>query len=90
MSFLTDHELYERLIIKDRSALELLYDRYERILYALTLKLTTRHDLAESALSEVFKYLWEMTVPFDLSIKKFRTYLLSLAQEIALRLVKPA
>ena len=43
---MTDLELYERVRQKDKEALEILYDRYERILYAFVLQLTKDRDLA--------------------------------------------
>ncbi|EPE62135.1 RNA polymerase, sigma-24 subunit, ECF subfamily domain protein [Exiguobacterium sp. S17] len=85
MSLITDHELYERIQQKDALALELLYDRYERILYAVTLRLTTRPDLAEAALSNVFTELWHSHVPFDLSTRTVRSHLLASAEQSALR-----
>lgn len=90
MSFITDHELYERIKQKDAIALELLYDRYERILFIVTLRLTTRPDLAEAALSTVFTELWESHVPYDLSTRTFRSYLLASAEKSALRFIRSA
>lgn len=86
MSFIPDYELYERIKQKDAFALELLYDRYERILYAITLRLTACPDLAEAALSSAFAELWQNHVPFDLSTRTFRSYLLASAEQAALRL----
>lgn len=90
MSLIPDHELYERIKQKDALALELIYDRYERILYAITLRLTTRPDLAEAALSTVFTELWHSRVPLDLSKRTFRSYLFASAEQSALRIAQSA
>ena len=64
---MTDLELYERVRKKDKEALEILYDRYERILYAFVLQLTKDRDLAEEAMQEVFIKLWRGGIGVSLS-----------------------
>ena len=49
-----DSLLYERIRKKDKTALEELYDRYEKILYSFLLKITNDHDIAEEAMQDVF------------------------------------
>lgn len=49
---MTDLELYERVRQKDKEALEILYVRYERILYAFDLQLTKDRDLAKKPCKE--------------------------------------
>ncbi|WP_233004842.1 sigma factor [Exiguobacterium aurantiacum] len=90
MSFISDHDLYARLLNRDTSALELLYDRYERILYSLALRLTTRADWAEAVLSEVFTELWKHRLPLDLTTHRLRTHLFERVETAALRLVASA
>ena len=60
MSFISDHDLYARIVNRVTCALELLYDHYERILYSC---LTTRADLAE-----VFTELWKHCLPLDVTL----------------------
>ncbi|WP_214827583.1 MULTISPECIES: sigma factor [unclassified Exiguobacterium] len=90
MSFISDHDLYARMLNRDTSALELLYDRYDRILYSLALRLTTRADLAEAVLSEVFTELWKRRLPLDLTTHRLKTHLFERVETAALRLVASA
>lgn len=90
MSFIPDHDLYALILRHDVPALEQLYDRYERILYMLALRLTTRSDLAEAALSEVFVELWKRSVPLDLTTHRLKTHLFERVEAAALRLVQSA
>ncbi|WP_157964130.1 RNA polymerase sigma factor [Exiguobacterium sp. TNDT2] len=75
---------------RDTSAFELLYDRYERILYSIALRLTTRADLAEAVLSEVFTELWKRRLPLDLTKHRLKTHLFERVETAALRLVANA
>ena len=90
MSFISDYDLYARMLNRDTSALELLYDRYERILYSLALRLTSRSDLAEAVLSEVFTELWKHRLPIDLTAHRLKTHLFERVETAALRLVASA
>lgn len=90
MSFISDHDLYARILKRDAPALELLYDRYERILYMLALRLTTRADWAETVLSEVFVELWKRHVPLDLTKRRLNTHLFERVEAVAHRLVQSA
>ncbi|MFY9945091.1 MAG: hypothetical protein WAL07_03460 [Exiguobacterium chiriqhucha] len=90
MSFISDHDLYARLLNRNPSALELLYDRYERILYSLALRLTMRADLSEAVLSEVFTELWKCRLPLDLTTHRLKTHLFERVETAALRLVASA
>ncbi len=53
-----DVVLYNRIKERDKKALELLYDKYERILYSFVYRLTNSSDIAEEAVQEVFIKLW--------------------------------
>lgn len=90
MSFLSDHELFERIIQRDTSAFELLYDRYERVLYLTALRLTNRAELAEAALLEVFTDLWRAPQTFDIQITSLRLRLFARAETAARQLLQSA
>lgn len=85
---MTDMELYERVRQKDQAALEMLYDRYERILYAFVLQLTQDRDLAEEAMQEVFIKLWRGGGIYDETKGKFRSWLFTMSRHVAIDLIR--
>ncbi len=85
---MTDLELYERVRQKDKEALETLYDRYERILYAFVLQLTKDRDLAEEAMQEVFIKLWRGGGIYDESKGKFRSWFFTMSRHVAIDLIR--
>ncbi|GGF14640.1 DNA-directed RNA polymerase sigma-70 factor [Halobacillus andaensis] len=54
----TDVELYERIQSRDKEALELLYDRYEKLLYSFAYRFTKDTQMAEEVMQDVFLKLW--------------------------------
>lgn len=85
---MTDFELYERVQQHDKEALEILYDRYERILYAFVLQLTKDRDLAEEAMQEVFIKLWRGGGVYDESKGKFRSWLFTMSRHVTIDLIR--
>ncbi|MCC5891687.1 sigma-70 family RNA polymerase sigma factor [Exiguobacterium sp.] len=85
---MTDYELYERVRQKDKQALEILYDRYERILYAFMMQLTKDRDLAEEAMQEVFIKLWRGGGVYDESKGKFKSWLFTMGRHVAIDLIR--
>lgn len=58
MKKMTDAELYERLLKKDKDALEQLYDKYEKLLFSFALKMVHSSESAEEIVQEVMMKLW--------------------------------
>ncbi|RXZ00232.1 RNA polymerase sigma factor [Fictibacillus sp. S7] len=58
MSKLTDFELYTKVQNGDKSALEQIYDRYEKLLFSFAFRMTQSKDTAEDGVQEVFVKLW--------------------------------
>ncbi|MDM5336915.1 sigma factor [Fictibacillus enclensis] len=58
MSKLTDFELYTKVQNGDKSALEQIYDRYEKLLFSFAFRMTQSKDTAEDVVQEVFVKLW--------------------------------
>ncbi|TCI69237.1 MULTISPECIES: RNA polymerase sigma factor [Exiguobacterium] len=85
---MTDIELYERVRQKDKQALEALYDRYERILYAFVMQLTKDRDLAEEAMQEVFIKLWRGGGVYDDSKGKFKSWLFTMSRHVTIDLIR--
>ncbi|WP_226582683.1 RNA polymerase sigma factor [Halobacillus litoralis] len=54
----TDLELYELIKTKDKSALETLYSRYEKLLYSFAYRMTNDKQAAEEVMQDVFVKLW--------------------------------
>jgi RNA polymerase sigma-70 factor (ECF subfamily) len=59
----TDAELMAKLIAGDQSALELLYDRHRRVLYAVAFRITGDSGTAEELLQDAFFQLWPQGSP---------------------------
>ncbi|NMH72005.1 RNA polymerase sigma factor [Bacillus sp. RO2] len=83
-----DSLLYERIRKKDKTALEELYDRYEKILYSFLLKITNDHEIAEEAMQDVFIKIWQGTGIYDESKGKFRSWLFTIARNKALDIIR--
>ncbi|KSU84154.1 Sigma-70 region 2 [Fictibacillus enclensis] len=58
MSKLTDFELYTKVQNGDKSALEQICDRYEKLLFSFAFRMTQSKDAAEDVVQEVFVKLW--------------------------------
>ena len=84
----TDTMLYTRIKEKDKAALEMLYDRYEKILFSFLYKMTQDKELAEEALQEVFLKLWRGKGIYDESKGKFTSWLFRMAQNSAVDLIR--
>lgn len=84
----TDTLLYMRIQKHDKEALELLYDRYEKILFSFLCKMTDDRDLAEEALQEVFIKVWRGKGEYDDSKGKFTSWLFRMAQNSAIDLIR--
>ena len=88
MEKLSDIGLYIRIKEQDKAALELMYDRYEKILFSFLYKMTGERDLAEEALQEVFIKIWRGKGEYDESKGKFSSWLFRMAQNVAIDLIR--
>lgn len=84
----SDLMLYELIQKKDKAALELLYDRYEKILFSFLYKMTEDRDVAEEALQEVFIKIWRGKGNYDESKGKFTSWLFTIARHTAIDLIR--
>jgi RNA polymerase sigma-70 factor (ECF subfamily) len=83
-----DALLYERIRSKDRDALEIMYDRYEKLLYSFAYRITHDQTLAEEVLQDVFMKLWNGNRVFDSSKGKFTSWLLTITRNQAIDLIR--
>jgi len=81
---LGDAELIERAAGGDARALEVLYDRYSRVVYSFGLRIVGDQQLAEELLQEVFFRAWQQGGSFSAAKGTFLTWLLSITHNMAI------
>jgi RNA polymerase sigma-70 factor, ECF subfamily len=79
-----DAALVRRLLQRDVSAFEELYDRHSRLVYALVLRILQQATTAEEVVQDVFLQLWRNTAQYDGSRGPFVPWLLAIARNRAL------
>jgi RNA polymerase sigma-70 factor (ECF subfamily) len=79
-----DAALVSRLLKKDVSAFEQLYDRHSRLVYGLLLRILQQAGTAEEVAQDVFLQLWRNAGQYDESRGPFVPWLLTLARNRAL------
>jgi RNA polymerase sigma-70 factor, ECF subfamily len=79
-----DATLVQRLLQKDVSAFEQLYDRHSRRVYALVLRILQQAGTAEEVVQDVFLQLWRNSAQYDESRGPFAPWLFTLARNRAL------
>lgn len=84
MDTFTDAQLYIRMRAKDQSALEELYDRYERLVYSFAYRMTQNAQMAEDTVQEVFIKLWKEHAPYTEDKGKFSSWLLTMTRNTSL------
>jgi RNA polymerase sigma-70 factor (ECF subfamily) len=78
-----DATLMQRLLRRDVSAFEQLYERHSRIVYSLVLRILRQGTTAEEVVQDVFLQLWRNSARYDLS-RPFVPWLLTMARNRAL------
>jgi RNA polymerase sigma-70 factor, ECF subfamily len=80
----TDAALMERLLHRDTSALEILYDRYGRPGHSLVLRISQQPASAEEIVQDVFLQLWRSAERFQSSRGPLEPWLFTMARNRAL------
>ncbi|WP_019412628.1 RNA polymerase sigma factor [Paenisporosarcina sp. TG20] len=80
----TDSQLYVRIRDKDKVALEVIYDRYERLVYSFAYRMTQNAQMAEDTVQEVFIELWREHSPYTEDKGKFSSWLLTMTRNTSL------
>jgi RNA polymerase sigma-70 factor (ECF subfamily) len=88
MSKHKDAELYERVLNGDQHALEMLYDKYEKLLYSFSYRMTRHKESAEEVVQEVFVKVWKGQGNFDVDKGKFSSWLLTIARNASIDLMR--
>jgi RNA polymerase sigma-70 factor (ECF subfamily) len=79
-----DATLVSRLIQKDVSAFEQLYDRHSGAIYGLVLRILQQAGMAEEVVQDIFLQLWRNAAQYDSSRGSFVPWLFTLARNRAL------
>jgi RNA polymerase sigma-70 factor (ECF subfamily) len=80
----SDAALMERVLQRDSSALEALYDRYGRPVYSLVLRIAQQPASAEEIVQDVFLQLWKSAERFEISRGPLEPWLFTMARNRAL------
>ncbi|WP_188456964.1 RNA polymerase sigma factor [Virgibacillus oceani] len=83
-----DLDLYRRIEAQDENALELLYDRYEKLLFSFAFRMTNNKFLSEEVVQEVFTKLWTKKGMYDESKGKFSSWLLTITRNTSIDLLR--
>lgn len=76
----TDSDLYEGLRAGDKSCLEILYQKYEKLLYSYAYKMTSSHERSEEVVQDVFMKVWQKKGAYDADKGKLSTWLISITR----------
>ncbi|HJX94639.1 MAG TPA: sigma-70 family RNA polymerase sigma factor [Candidatus Acidoferrum sp.] len=79
-----DATLLPRLLQKDVSAFEQLYDRHSRLVYGLVLRILQQASISEEVVQDVFLQLWRNADQYDASRGPFVPWLCTMARNRAL------
>jgi RNA polymerase sigma-70 factor (ECF subfamily) len=79
-----EEELVSRLIKKDQSALDYLYDRYTGALYGIIFRILKKDETAEEVLQDVFLKIWDKVESYDPAKGKLFTWMVNIARNQAI------
>lgn len=83
-----DAELVARIVDGDVEALGAIYDRYQRPVYSLCLRVTHDRGAAEEVMQEVFVRLWKSAASFEPGRGRVSAWLLRIAHNLSLNEVR--
>lgn len=83
-----DVELFNRVQAQDEHALELLYDRYEKLLFSFSFRMTKNKFLSEEIVQDVFTKIWSKQRNFDESKGKFSSWLLTVTRNATIDMLR--
>ena len=76
--------LYQRLREANQSALESLYDRYEKLVYSFAYRMTSNATTSEDIVQDVFSKLWYGKAEYNPNKGKFSSWLLTITRYTAI------
>jgi RNA polymerase sigma factor, sigma-70 family len=81
---LPDDELVQRMREGQVEALEVLYDRYARVVFSFAVRIVGDGLLAEEVLQEAFMRSWQQAGRFEIARGSFPNWLLSITHNLAI------
>lgn len=81
---LSDADLIGRAAAGEARALEVLYERYSRVVYSFGVRMLRDQQMAEELLQEVFFRAWQQGGSYSASRGTFVTWLLSITHNMAI------
>jgi RNA polymerase sigma-70 factor (ECF subfamily) len=79
-----DEALIARVAAGDSRALEILYDRYSRVVYGTALRILGATDLAEEVVQETFWRVWRRSGTFQPGRGQVSSWILGIAHNLAI------
>lgn len=83
-----DVELYHRIQQDDRHALEQLYDRYEKLIFSFSYRITGQRELSEEVVQEVFIKIWTKKGMYNEKKGKFSSWILTVARNTGIDMMR--
>lgn len=84
----SDYELYQKVQEENKEALEMLYDRYEKLLFSFSYKMLKQKELAEEAVQDVFMKLWRKNGIYSEDKGKFSSWILTVTRNACIDLIR--
>lgn len=81
---LSDQELIELLLAKEKKGFDLLYDRYGKALYNIIAKIVHDNEFAQDVLQDTFIKIWQHIKYYDASKGRLFTWMLNIARHTAI------
>lgn len=79
-----DEELVARVGRGDDRGLEILYERYSRLVFSLILKMVQNQQVSEELTQEVFLRVWQQSSTFQRERGRFASWVLGIAHHTAI------
>jgi RNA polymerase sigma-70 factor (ECF subfamily) len=79
-----DGQLMQLIRQKDPAALEMLYDRYEGMIYSFAYRIVKDSMAAEEVIQELFMRIWKNAEHYDSSKGKLPTWMFAVTRNIAI------
>lgn len=79
-----EHELVEKLKLRDEQAYSVLYDNYSKALFGIVYQVVSQQEVAEDILQQVFLKIWKNIHLYDASKGRLFTWMLNIARNQAI------
>lgn len=79
-----DSDLLMRIADRDEQAIEILYDRYSKVLYSILVAILKNTEEAQDLLQEIFIQIWQKAPSFDVSRGNVYSWMVALTRNRAI------